>query len=142
MSLPPAFSLDTFYYPVFMVLYNDSYKLKNHVEPTLAVNSKIAKVPRKRGLFGLRLAIKTPDDMDMASFPYTIAISIYGRFLCNVSEEIDKETYLFMRRTVYVNGSSILYSAARDRLMLFTGGYPSQPYCLPTHRFDPNDIKS
>jgi hypothetical protein len=125
-----------------MVLLNSVYDGKQRKEPKLNIVSKLGKIPRKRKLFGVRLDINTPDGIDPTTFPYVFAISVYGCFQCDdIPDKIEKEAFLLKRKLVYVNGSTILYSAARDRLMLLTGGTPYPSYCLPTYRFDPEDIK-
>ena len=140
MSLQPRFSVQEIFYPAVMVLCNHFYNVKSYKAPELSIKASLGKKPRKRELWGVRLDITTPENLDTTTFPYTFAISVYGCFKCDMPPKIEKEAYLQKRRLVYVNGSTILYSAARDRLMLLTGGGPHSSYCLPTYRFDPEDI--
>ncbi|GHS85525.1 hypothetical protein AGMMS49957_01730 [Synergistales bacterium] len=137
MSLLPLFTVEQIYYPALMVLMNQSYNAKQYLNPELSITSKLGKIPHKRNFWGIRLDIKTPDDLDSTTFPYTFAVSIYGRFQCDMPEPIEKETYLKKRKLIYVNGSTMLYSAARDRLLLLTNA----SYCLPAYRFNPDDIR-
>lgn len=141
MSLQPLFTVQQMYYPAFLVLVNSSYDAKKRIEPVLKVTSTLRKIPRKQDLWGVRLEMGTPDDLDPITFPYFFSMTVYGSFRCDMPEKIEKEAYLLKRKLLYVNGSTVLYSAARDRLMLLTGGNPYPPYCLPAHRFNPDDIK-
>ena len=60
----------------------------------------------------------TPDDR--LPLPYEIAISTSGIF--RVGAEMDPAA---ARRLAYVNGMSILYSAARETVLLLTGRFPA-----------------
>ncbi len=61
---------------------------------------------------------------------YDIAISVSGVF--RVLAEMEPAA---ARRLAFVNGMSILYSSARETVLLLTGRFPAGPFVLPTVSF-------
>jgi hypothetical protein len=137
MNSKPLFEIFKLYYPVSLMLLNSQYTSRQHVEPDLLVIPYIKKVPRKPAFWEMRLDIKTPDDISPNTFPYIFALTVYGYLRCEFPKEMSREDILQRRTLLFVNGASVLYSAARDRLLLSTSGFPYPPYCLPSFRFVP-----
>ena len=140
MNLKPIFEVLSLYYPVSMVLLNSQYNTKQYKDPQLIVNPFIRKIPRKLDLWEVRVDIKTPEDMPPETFPYAYALTVYGCLKCVFPKEISKDEILQRKKLLFVNGASVLYSAARDRLLILTSGFPYPPYCLPSFRFDPASV--
>ena len=61
---------------------------------------------------------------------YEIAITVSGVF--RVVAEMEPAA---ARRLAFVNGMSILYSSARETVLLLTGRFPAGPFVLPTLSF-------
>jgi preprotein translocase subunit SecB len=76
----------------------------------------------------LRLKI---DQGDKGAVPYDIEFEIWGEFTVTKPRESEAET----ARMVAVNGLSILYSAAREAVFLFTSRGPWGGFHLPTVSF-------
>ena len=81
-------------------------------------------------LWRAELGITVRPADDKMPLPYEIAITIAGIF--RVVVEMDPAA---ARRLAYVNGMSILYSAARETVLLLTGRFPAGPFVLPTLSF-------
>jgi preprotein translocase subunit SecB len=62
--------------------------------------------------------------------PYSIVIALSGVF--RVPDEIEMEA---ARKLAFVNGLSILYSSARETVLLLTGRFPLGPFVLPAVSF-------
>ncbi len=63
------------------------------------------------------------------TLPYEIAFQVVGQFSVLDASHKDKEKLL------RVNGTSVLYSAAREMILIMTGRGPWGPYQLPTINF-------
>ena len=99
MSLQPLFSVQEIFYPAVMVLYNHSYNAKCYKDPELGIKASLGKKPRKRELWGVRLDIITPENLDATTFPYTFAISVYGCFKCDMPPK-NRKGSLFAEKKV------------------------------------------
>lgn len=66
--------------------------------------------------------------------PYDISLEAVGRFTEELDVSLDER-----RDIVAINGGSLLYSAAREFVLMVTGRGPNPPYRLPTIRFSPSD---
>lgn len=76
------------------------------------------------------LAIVVRPADEQRPLPYQIAISVSGIF--RVVAEMEPAA---ARRLAFVNGMSILYSSARETVLLLTGRFPAGPFVLPTLSF-------
>ncbi|MHB1750520.1 MAG: hypothetical protein ACYCR3_10445 [Acidithiobacillus sp.] len=65
------------------------------------------------------------------TLPYRIAIQVIGHFLMDPEEESPETREKILR----ISGGSLLYSAAREMVLLITGRGPWGPYQLPTVNF-------
>lgn len=62
--------------------------------------------------------------------PYLVGISLSG--IVRITAQLEGEAG---RKLAFVNGLSMLYSAARETILLLTGRYPAGPWVLPTLSF-------
>ncbi|MGN5519641.1 hypothetical protein VF673_12270 [Halopseudomonas sp. Lyrl_26] len=82
----------------------------------------------ERGPFLLRLALGY--EPEAGELPYSFEVVIEGVF--GLAEEAE---FSDCKRTVVVNGASILYSAAREQLMMLSSRHIYGPMMLPTLDF-------
>ena len=76
----------------------------------------------------LSIVVRPADEKQ--PLPYEIEVSISGAF--RVIAEMEPGA---ARRLAFVNGMSILYSSARETVLLLTGRFPAGPFVLPTLSF-------
>ena len=72
-------------------------------------------------------SLRAPDGT--GTLPYEVTFQVVGQFSVLDPSYNDKE------KLVRINGTSILYSAAREMVLLVTGRGPWGPYQLPTVNF-------
>ncbi|MHB1752182.1 MAG: protein-export chaperone SecB [Acidiferrobacter sp.] len=72
-------------------------------------------------------SLRAPDGT--GTLPYEVAFQVVGQFSVLDPSYNDKE------KLVRINGTSMLYSAAREMVLLITGRGPWGPYQLPTVNF-------
>lgn len=135
--MTPLFDLKGYFFPSFFCQSIPEYKKKKHEEPKLLIETDLTEI--RDGLWYLMLLIETPDEMPVGSFPYDFRIHTYG--LIETDNEILESDPVLHIKLLYVNGASLLYSAARERLALFCSSpLVDYTYFLPTYRFDPADV--
>jgi hypothetical protein len=134
----PLFDIENLFFPITHIVFNSEYKIKRYAEPPLDVAAALKKIPRHPN-WRISLRISTPEGMDNETFPYEFFLSVSAILIRSQQEEMDKEQIKKMRRLLYVNGASVLYSAARDRLLLLTGDISYPKYCLSSYRFNPDE---
>lgn len=134
--MTPIFELKDYFFPVFSCRLNMEYDKKKRKDPQIEVAANITNFADN--LWGVSLVIKTPGNMDKGTFPYEFFIQVSGVIESVCPPETDPLTH---KRLLYVNGASLLYSTARDRLFLFSDRRLAGLYLLPAYRFDPYDIK-
>lgn len=134
--MKPLFDLKKYFYPLFFYSLNPEYDEEKHQEPELMINASITDLSDDS--WGISLSIKTPsDNKTRETFPLEFSILVLGVIESVCPDDCEPLTH---KRLVYVNGASLLYSAARERLAMFYGQH-SKPFLLPTYRFDPYDVK-
>lgn len=82
------------------------------------------------GRWRVDLDIEVRGEEGQPSPPYSVSISVSG--LVRITSEMEPKT---ARRLAFVNGLSMLYSAARETVLLLTGRFPAGPYVLPSLTF-------
>lgn len=138
MLKPPLFEMQEYCFPALYFLESTQYDKKRHSHPDLLVEARLALCEGKKTIWRISLDVSTPKDMDPATFPYSFSVFATGIIR---SRPLPKgEDPLILKRMLYVNGASVLYSAARERLSLFFNARRYPAYTLPTYRFDPDDI--
>lgn len=115
-----------------------------HVDPTegtppspeIHTHLEISRHPEDPTLWMLaldvRCEVQEPDEPGPhPTLPYTVDLRIHGIFSVPRSDE---EPSVVARR-VGIHGASLLYSAAREHVLLVTGRGPWGPFQLPTVSF-------
>lgn len=134
----PLFELQEYFFPALLFLENYQYDKKKHLSPDLSVGAWIKLCEGKKTIWRVSLDVATPKVMDPETFPYSFSVFVTGTIR---SRPLPKgEDPLILKRLLYVNGASVLYSAARERLSIFFNARHLPPYTLPTYRFNPEDI--
>lgn len=133
--MTPIFELKDYFFPVFNYRLNMEYDKNKRKDPQIDVVANITNFVDN--LWGVSLVIKTPDNMEKETFLYEFYIQISGVIESVCPPEVAP---LAHKRLLYVNGASLLYSTARDRLFLFSDRLAGR-YLLPAYRFDPCDIE-
>ena len=82
----------------------------------------------EKGLYQVTLAITVSPGGEEEKVPYSIDLVAVGLF--SVDKGIDDPV-----RILKINGSSMLFSAAREFIIAITARGPWPPFCLPTASF-------
>ena len=82
----------------------------------------------EKGLYQVTLAITVAPGNEDEKVPYKIDLVAVGLF--SVDKGIDDPV-----RILKINGSSMLFSAAREFIIAITARGPWPPFCLPTASF-------
>ena len=96
----------------------------------LAINVSVTPSEQQENLFQVDLEIKLEPKEDKDIFPYQIQLVTVGIF--EISPEWPKEKVMDLLK---ITGASILYSAAREFLLITTSRLPWKPVMLPTISF-------
>lgn len=139
--MQPLFDIQELFFHITHVVCNLEYKAKGHIEPTLEVSASLKKIPRKQNIWHIGLSVSTPANMDNITFPYEFFLNASATLIHVPPEEMTREQFKQIKKLLYVNGASVLYSAMRDRLLLLTGNSLHHAYCLPSFRFNPDDFE-
>lgn len=127
MSLP--MQLEAHFFTKVEVEANPSYK-PGAEELPVGIQTEVELAQHKdeprRWQVVLNLRTEPPD----GKIPYKINLQAIGFFL--VGEEVDEKKVPFLVRA---NGAAILYSSAREFLLLITGRGPWDAFYLPTTNF-------
>lgn len=99
-------------------------------EPEPQVELTLAHSPENSEEWVIWLTIEIPETAKPMP-PYAIELRAFGVFAVAGDLGSQAET----ARLVAVNGGSILYSSAREFLLMVTSRGPSDSYALPTHDF-------
>lgn len=137
--MKPIFQLDNYSFSDFLFSANLQFQKEKYQHPDLMVVGNIAQMKTEKDTWGVSVKVETPKDMDNETFPFKFSVTVVAFIK---SEPVPPDfDILRAKRLLYVNAASLLYSAIRDRLSLFTASSPIGCYLLPTHRFNPEDIK-
>lgn len=140
MSLIPPIHLVNFFITSSSFEANGEYKPDLPIGLDLNVESALKQDEEHPERWYVSLSVESKKADDPKSTPYTCRVTVFGMFFCAPDESHTVEERLKMKRMIYVNGSSILYSSVRDHIRTFTGTGPYRGLILPTHRFNPKDI--
>lgn len=102
-----------------------------HLEPEVSLFSDDNAGDCGPYLLRLEMAYKPEDD----HFPYSFEVIIEGVFGLKDSASIED-----CKKTVVINGASVLYSAAREQLMTLSGRHMYGPMLLPALNFQHLDL--
>ncbi len=96
---------------------------------TLNVQTGLAEL-QDQGRWRVDLVIDVVPAEGHPAPPYEVSIAVSGLFrVISPMEAADA------RRLAFVNGLSILYSSARETVLLLTNRFPAGPFVLPTVSF-------
>jgi preprotein translocase subunit SecB len=140
MSKTPPFSLVGYVYTRSIVIACSEFEREKFKAPELEVVSKLSQEEKNPEFWNIHMSVETPDNIEPGTFPYELAVSLVSRFRCSIPEDISEEDLLLCKKMLYVNGSSMLYSAMRDRILMLTSSGPFRPVMIPTHRFNQEDL--
>ena len=124
------FQLKEYFFPVVQVVAGPPVeeKVVESAESTkFNIGVHINKHIEEKTLFQLSVDIKSINHEEKW-YPYKIHMTVIGIF----QVDINKDDY---EKLLYINGSSILYSAAREFLITITCRGPWAPVNLPTYSF-------
>ncbi|MDL1965777.1 MAG: protein-export chaperone SecB [Candidatus Desulfofervidus auxilii] len=114
-----------------------SIKVNPHFNPNidnpdgeLGLNVSVTPHEQEKNLFQVDLEIRLEPKEDKNIFPYQIKLVTVGIF--EVSPKWPKEEVMDLLK---ITGASILYSAAREFLLIITSRLPWKPVMLPTVSF-------
>ena len=97
-----------------------------HCEPEVTLLSNDG--ADEGGPYLLRLAMQRQPDDDQ--FPYSFEVIIEGVFAISDTDQVAD-----CKKTVVINGASVLYSAAREQLLTLSGRHMYGPMLLPALNF-------
>jgi preprotein translocase subunit SecB len=124
--------LDSYAFSKLCVEVNREHK-PNAVALKVALNIQggfgIIEQDETKRLLTLKISELRPAEGEDGTLPYTIELEVIGQFSILDPQYQDKE------KLVRVNGTSILYSAAREQILTITGRCLFGPYQLPTVNF-------
>jgi len=130
MKLRPLL-LETHFFTKVLVEANTDYQPQEHdleiedIETILEL-AQHREEPRR---WQVQLTIRTMA-AEASKLPYTLELQAVGFFM--VAPEIEAER---QPKLVQANGAAILYSSAREFLLMVTGRGPWPPFYLPTTNF-------
>jgi len=96
----------------------------------LGLNVSVTSSEQEENLFQVDLEIRIEPKEDKNIFPYQIKLVTVGIF--EISPKWPKEKVMDLLK---ITGASILYSAAREFLLIITSRLPWKPVMLPTVSF-------
>ncbi len=120
--------LKEYFFPVVQVVANATFNDKNDaVETTYNIEPSLVKSD-ENNLYQIAIDISSSADDEQDKLPYVVHIVAVGIF--EINPEWDEPEKL-----LYINGSSILYSAAREFLITITSRGPWDALYLPSVSF-------
>lgn len=130
--ITPPLQLESYSFTDLELHANSEYAETEHAPPTYALTVEpVVAQDEQDGGWSVVLSIQTEPEKGTTG-PYRAQVSMVGRF--RVSEDYPKER---ARNLVQITGSSILYSAAREMLLLLSCRTVWGPMQLPTVSFMP-----
>lgn len=127
MSQPPLRLEQSFF---SRILVESSPSPVDDAEPEVETSVRIARSPDDETIWMVNLQLGCDKEGDCLA-PYRIDVQVHGIFTVDHPREDEAAT----AQMVGTNGASILYSAAREYLLLVTSRGPWGPFHLPTVSF-------
>jgi preprotein translocase subunit SecB len=122
---------------------NPEFSHEKFEVPDMDIDVSMTLVGEEQKKWNLSLTVKIKEDVDPKTFPYFFDLMMIGAFYSPVYSKIkDEEKRKKFHKILYVNGSSILYSAIREHIRTFTATGPYKPFILPTTQFLPEDAET
>ncbi len=128
---PTPLRLEAYFFPGFFYKTNEQYAGPGASDPPLEIEFrlKLFRHETEPHRFQLNLTVEA-SKVPPAPQPYDFEIQVVGLFSVDPEFEHDDIT-----RLVKVNGGSMLYTAAREFLLMVTGRGPWGGISLPTVNF-------
>ncbi len=139
MNPSSPFDLVGYFYTSSFVMASKDFAEDRFQNPDLDVKTSMHQDPEDPTLWTVGLYVGLPEKTDLTTVPYDFGISVVGSFLLPEMDDLPEESLLPLKKILYVNGSSILYSAVRDHIRTITATGPYPPFVIPTYRFDPEN---
>jgi len=132
----PALQLERYFFPVVNVEADPDFdpSQKPELGLTAVIHKDKVKGELRRWVVQLDVTVAPKEK---GPFTYKAFLKVIGFF--NVSAEMREEE---IPSFVEVNGGSILFSAAREYLLILTSRGPWPPLALPTVRIVPDELKA
>jgi preprotein translocase subunit SecB len=128
--------LDNYFFPILRVEANPSYidhdTTHNRAIINIAGDFNVSE-DKKSCMAVLSITASKPDEE--VQTPYEIEVSAFGSF--SIPKGTPEE-YLINRAPIFA--FSILYTSAREMVLMMTSRGPWRPIMLPVHQFDSNDL--
>ncbi len=119
--------LDNYFFPVVQVVANPEYRsIEEHQEPIFKIAPSVAK--NENGLYQVSVEILLLQEEEKSPVPYSIHLVSLGFFAVQ-PDWPEPEKLLF------INGSTILYAAAREFLITISSRGPWGAVTLPMVSF-------
>jgi preprotein translocase subunit SecB len=138
MLVKPPLQLERHFYPVINIAADPEYKQKSGHAPQASLNVKLNKMQLKDNplhwVVEEDIAV-TPEEKE--AIPYKLTLKVVGHFI--VSESFDQTK---VSELIEVTGGSMLFSAAREFILMLTARGPWPPITLPTVRIVPDEPKA
>lgn len=129
----PPLQLESYFYTKINVqaappsTLPEEEKFEVNVNVNTTIKKKTHKENNKRWMVNLTINVSSPSEKPI---PYKVDLEIVGFF--EVVVDLEKQR---MANLVHVTGASILYSAAREMVLMLTGRGPWAHWALPTISF-------
>lgn len=131
-STPSPLECEGYFLTLLQVSANSEYNHKKPAELSLEdlkINMESKPIEDQPGTWQLALFVQQPEIADR-NIPYFFAIQMVGRFRAHQNYPAEKQELL-----IHVNGSSVLYSAARTILATALSHGPFPEIMLPMITF-------
>lgn len=127
----PLLRLETYYFTNTSVSADPCYEPHEGVVPAITIDTNIEMAQHSddpnRWMITVGVHAKSGDEKPI---PYKVDLEVVGFFRVEPEVQIEKAPLL-----VQANGAAILYSSAREYLLMVTGRGPWPPISLPTTNF-------
>ena len=122
--------LENHFFTKVVVEANPAYKPKDEENQLVEIHTQVELAPHKDNPRKWRVILTVGTDLDDGKIPYKIELKVVGFF--KVAPEVDEEKMPYL---VHANGAAILYSSAREFLLMITCRGPWEGFYLPTTNF-------
>jgi len=122
--------LENHFFTKVMVEANPSYKPDEEENQLVGIHTHVELAPHKDEPRKWRVILTVRTEHEDGKIPYKIELQAVGFF--KVAPEVDEKKMPFL---VHANGAAILYSSAREFLLLITCRGPWEGFYLPTTNF-------
>lgn len=128
ISLP--MQLENHFFTKVVVEANPAYKPEDEENQLVGIRTQVELAPHKDDPRKWRVILTVQTESGDGKIPYKIELKAVGFF--KVAPEVDEKEMPFL---VHANGAAILYSSAREFLLLITCRGPWDGFYLPTTNF-------